>query len=816
MFKQSKEKIELLKYIESTHKNTELMLESFMQMIGNNQSIKIKEQISGLSEEEKMRAVYALNLCTVSVSQIIDYDDVNILEQEYEAILNNLNLENMPKDEPLLNVLKQIMDTVSFFRIQERDKEIIEKKYQQKMKDAIWSAVPNLGLIVAGGNPWTMAISLATQFGIGYMNYRKNKASNELELEEVEWKLQRAAIEQLHGLRRELFDASWRLAERYGFDDRLRLTEKQIYQYNKILMDGDDIRRYERLDAIKDCFGAYPAFWYHFGHAANCIAQTARKNDKNDIFEKFCKVACDNFEKFLEIDSSPLLRENPIASSCALEYIDLLDVRKDREKIKELLDKAIRLSGRDCDVLQICAMYYLKISEEAAAINLFKYLVNEDYNTMVNAQLLSTIYVYEFNNGKKDFKTEYELLERKVPEGLKKNLFPFPDNNEDIVILEDKFIEQQRKLLLQQYEYAIERYFKKYEVIFNKIIPVPNEDEQYPDIFFTDSSVERSQKYKQLFANKNKTKYFLDRLIISDWAFSFLNVLNEMTQGLQLFVTKNNEKIIGPAITKFVYNVQEIFSEKRNEINDLQKIIINENFGNDEGKKLLKLSFNFFTKEAREQFETDISNYASQIKEMNEISEEEGIIKEFCLRQGIPEFKIKNISVNEYANQFTYFPGDLLGKCVSEQQKRNELMRKMVYKFEEKKWCILKDEKRETFLNIKPLNNSGENFFDSFFVRRDLKKINYNGIPIETIAFALLEDAQKRKYTDLIFTTEGIFLDINGKIYHAEYNSIEYDEQNRQLNFSKYEYKKKDIYMDGLYEIIQSFSEMTANKNSEH
>ena len=43
-----------------------------------------------VSEEDKKRAAYALNMCTVSVSQIVDYNDLNVLEQEYEAILNNL------------------------------------------------------------------------------------------------------------------------------------------------------------------------------------------------------------------------------------------------------------------------------------------------------------------------------------------------------------------------------------------------------------------------------------------------------------------------------------------------------------------------------------------------------------------------------------------------------------------------------------------------------------------------------------------------------------------------------------------------------
>ena len=55
-------------------------------------------------------AAYVLNLCTVSVTQIIDYKDLNIMEQEYEMILNNLNLQNMLDDDALLDILKQILN----------------------------------------------------------------------------------------------------------------------------------------------------------------------------------------------------------------------------------------------------------------------------------------------------------------------------------------------------------------------------------------------------------------------------------------------------------------------------------------------------------------------------------------------------------------------------------------------------------------------------------------------------------------------------------------------------------------------------------
>ena len=182
MFGTKKELLEIKTELDKI-RNQLVIPKSNSEEISENEKELKKWETGKISDKEKLMAAYALNLCTVSVSQIVDYSDLVILEQEYEAILNNLNLENFPKDEALLDILKQILDTVTFFRIQEGDKKFIDREYQQKMKNAIWSAVPKIGLIVAGGNPITMAISLASQVGIGYMNYRKEKAKNQLEYE---------------------------------------------------------------------------------------------------------------------------------------------------------------------------------------------------------------------------------------------------------------------------------------------------------------------------------------------------------------------------------------------------------------------------------------------------------------------------------------------------------------------------------------------------------------------------------------------------------------------------------------------------------
>ena len=84
-----------------------------------------------MNADEQIRAAHALNLMTVSISQIIEYNDAYILEQEYDTIINNLNLEKMPKDEALLDICKQILDEITYQRMDAGDKKLLEKKYQQ-------------------------------------------------------------------------------------------------------------------------------------------------------------------------------------------------------------------------------------------------------------------------------------------------------------------------------------------------------------------------------------------------------------------------------------------------------------------------------------------------------------------------------------------------------------------------------------------------------------------------------------------------------------------------------------------------------------
>ncbi len=507
------------------------------------------------TEEEKWKAAYALNLCTVSVSQIIEYNDLRFMDKEYESILNNLNLEQIPKDEALLDVLKQILDVIAYFRIQDKERKLLDKEYQQKMKDAIWNAAPNPSVILASGGSAGfvgLALSAAISIGTGYMNYRKEKAKINLQKERSVWELERSLMEQLHGLRRQLFETSWRLADEYQFPDALRLTEKQIRQYNEILKDDDPLRQYYRLDFIKKQYKAYPPFWYYLGAAALKVANSFSLD--HEICTEYLTKAKSHFDYYFERngEETKLMREDPVVAQCTFEYIATLTMMNEKgiliipqdemcSLISEKLKLAAKSSGYSFDVIQLCAMNYLAYGNtqetRAEAIRLLKMLVNEYYNVSSNAQILSMLYVKSAIDGDKSARSEYDLLIQTCPYNLELYSMPTDISNVDINALDVEFCRKQRIYLSKRYKTAIEAFLNRSETEFNEIwhkeYNVSNEVVSFFNDFASALNIllhntgERIVKEKlgdainNIKENENLVDFFTDNVIRSKYGFDF-------------------------------------------------------------------------------------------------------------------------------------------------------------------------------------------------------------------------------------------------------------------------------------------------------
>lgn len=736
-------------YIESNEKTNELFIQSITgaSVVGKKMSV---------SEEEKIKAAYALNMCTVSVSQIIDYSDLNVLEQEYEAILNNLNLEQIPKDDALLHILKQLLDTITYFRIEAGEKEMIDKEYQQKMKNAIWASVPNFGMIVAGGNPITMAVSLASQVGIGYMNYRRNKAEYGMDKERKEWELQKTAIDQFNGLRRELFDTAWRLADTYAFPDGYRLTERQITQYNKILMDQDAVRKYERLESIKEDFEAYPPFWYFIGNASNYIAGSSL-----DLSEEtrtaYRGKALNYFEKFEELNRYNILRQDQLTASCALEHIDLLllEENPDMDRIKKLLSGAVKSSKNSNDILELCAMTYLRIGEQSEAAKILRILVNEDYNRIINAQLLSSIYVYRLD------KVDYELLATRVDSDY---LYPMPKAGENVETLQAEFGRKQKSVLKLKYRMVIEDYLNKYSVEWNRITSIFDAGREYPNSFFLDTDKAKSERRTQarhIYADNNKKAFYQQRMAETGYELNILGILNEMSS--HLFEAQSfSDYMLQQSVED---DIRGKIIENKDDINELQNAMTKGDFSINAYLVSQTITLRQIVGKALQM----VIDYAVEQVDganINDITYLESNLRSFCASNGlaVPEIAVNRGSkeANFFEKKGEPFSPHLFGSQAVEAKKNAEFVADMTAFIKEKMNAadLLNDQTAIYF--------SGTPEFNGYFLSTSFEE----HADVRSHAITILKDKTKRKF-DLIFTTDGIVSVIKDRVKNlTAYNEV--------------------------------------------
>lgn len=766
------------------------------------------------TEREKRKAAYALNLCTVSVSQIIDYEDLNILEQEYEMILNNLNLENFPKDEPLLHILKQILDTITFFRMYEGDKKILDKKYQHKMKNAIWSAIPNF-TFVASGNPYAIAVSAISAIGMGYMNYRKEKANISLEHEEEMWKLQRSAIEQFNGLRRELFDTAWRLADTYGFKDEDRLTEKQITAYNKILMDPIPLRKYERLNAIQQYFEAYPPFWFNLGKAAIDVAKIINNPEyqfydsphRLESVSKYRSLAEVNFHKFLEYDHS-LLRTDYIRSSCCLEYAALLldrNADNSRDLILQLIADAEKYAPEALDVLQICAIYSLKINDIVTAQRLLRKLVIEEFNTITNAQLLSYIYLNVVFTDKKYYDEKTKDYEELVNYADSSMLVPWADNasmlnKRGFDRLRKQFLDYQKTRIGQQFCAVVDKIVEKCAIEYNKILFQPHKQYQQLDetLYFDskDSVNKRKNLMSSISKNKDEWHLFFYNLRNKNIALVLNDNLNELCRLLLSLVSQTLETDIEKiAVTKtiasnFKYNFFSKFS-KIIEKADAETIDINDY------KCLIDTTFTSITSQYVTTFKKEACKKLNERENFNEIVSVENELEDFCVTHHFPSpqqlCEVENkIGMNGKPREFVDILGLFKGADHIKQIATQELEIK---------------EKIEEFINSKKLfygveNTNKEIIFSteekvlgerhkmlSRKYKKIMKYINERGSML-----AYFHDNKRKidRFRDMYFLREGFVLVLNGTFAKESHEYYKYDN-------IQYDSDKNKIYVEGIF-----------------
>lgn len=96
------------------------------------------QQQAPVLDEHAQRAMLVLNYCHFALAKILASEDRIILDEEYNTIINNIQLSAI-HDEELITVLQQLMDVLTLFRLTDQEKAFITEEYNSTVSKALYA-----------------------------------------------------------------------------------------------------------------------------------------------------------------------------------------------------------------------------------------------------------------------------------------------------------------------------------------------------------------------------------------------------------------------------------------------------------------------------------------------------------------------------------------------------------------------------------------------------------------------------------------------------------------------------------------------------
>jgi len=316
----------------------------------------VKDQVKDqpqVKAQAQLQVLQSLNLIAVSLTHIMNYNDKVVLDQEYNTIINNLNLSNIP-DADIITLLQELMDLLTSSKIKDHEREYLlsrfDKNVQTELKNRVKSTIFDTTLVL---NPYAGILSAVLSTGSFYFNYRSQLDTYAKEKEEGKWAIEAKTMEGLNSFYKKLLKYSWDLMRRYNLPDEWRLNEKQLSDYTDILKEPDLARRYRKLERIENSFEKFPPYWYYRGQAAQEIS----KNEE----------ALHCFNQFQKIHQG-ILRKDPYAASVAMCKTMLTVEQADSAMLKSDLELILANSDdSDWGNILFAALQYARMGDADAA-----------------------------------------------------------------------------------------------------------------------------------------------------------------------------------------------------------------------------------------------------------------------------------------------------------------------------------------------------------------------------------------------------------------------------------------------------------------
>ena len=227
-------------------------------------------------DDSSMRSMVAMNYCSYSLSVIQHYRNRVLLDNQYDEIINNINLKNIPDNETI-NVIQQVLDGLTAFRLNEMEKDLLRQDALEKKQIAMFNTLKmgsqTVLAIGTGGatllNPSSSGniMSLAGQVFDTVESYN-NVLAADSRAKEGEYNIAREELQKINELSKSFLEKYWNLLRSSDLSDSYRVTQKDLDLLLETASESVMIARYQRLRLNESRLQFIPEYWSYRGSAA--------------------------------------------------------------------------------------------------------------------------------------------------------------------------------------------------------------------------------------------------------------------------------------------------------------------------------------------------------------------------------------------------------------------------------------------------------------------------------------------------------------------------------------------------------------------
>lgn len=343
------------------------------QLGANNLIAKSDIKSATIKDDIAKKNIMILNRLQMSLTKIISYNNKIILDEEYNNIINNINLRSI-RDKEILDLVLNLMDTLSAFQLSEIDKKLIYEQYQEKLENALSKSLEFSKLEIS---PMVLIDA-----GSAYIKYQDIVENASKEYDKDKWKLKKQEIIELNKIRKKFIKTYWELMNKYNIPDSWRVTEGQLNRFIKVLKEQDSNKKLRKLLRLKREMYFLPSYWFELSIVAHM--------NKNK------KIVMESIDRYESLDEH-IMRINREYAMMLSNKVTYFDIASQKDVIVSLLKKIEIADPINPKMKIFLAIEYMLVGDFKKAEELLNENIDDNFMPKLCSKLKLDLYLKEKN-----------------------------------------------------------------------------------------------------------------------------------------------------------------------------------------------------------------------------------------------------------------------------------------------------------------------------------------------------------------------------------------------------------------------------------